>query len=135
VISVLWRAADRLRRRRCPADHGRTGEDLAHRYLREHGCTVVARNYRPVSGSRAGELDLVVWHDRTLVFVEVKTRMTAEFGEPEGAVDAEKQEHLRWAARSYSRRAGIELEQTRFDIVSVVLGPQRRIDWLRDAFR
>src|SRR5215831_9904601 len=80
VISLLYRAADRIRRRRYPNDHGRIGEDLAHRYLRRRGCTVVARNYRPVAG--AGEIDLVAWEDGRLVFIEVKTRATEEFGAP-----------------------------------------------------
>ncbi|MBZ5622564.1 MAG: YraN family protein [Acidobacteriia bacterium] len=109
------------------------GEDLAHRYLRGHGCTVVARNYRTRSGS--GEIDLVAWHGKTLVFVEVKTRASTEFGEPDRAVDAEKQANLERAARDYARRANIDREKTRFDIVSVVLGRPPRIEWIQGAFR
>jgi len=66
----------------------------------------------------------------------VKTRASAEFGEPERAVDAEKQQHVRRAARDYARRAGVEWERVRFDIVSVVLDERPvRIEWIRDAFR
>ena len=132
MLSLIYRAADALRRRSLTGDHGRLGEDLAHRYLRGRGCTVVARNYRPPAGR--GEIDLVVWHGEKLVFVEVKTRDSAEFGEPERAVDAEKQLHLTRAARDYARRAGVEWQQVRFDVVGVLLSP-RRIEWLRDAFR
>ena len=57
VIGLLYRAADALRRRSLRNDHGRLGEDYAHRYLRSHGCTIVARNYRTRSGS--GEIDIV----------------------------------------------------------------------------
>src|ERR1039458_184103 len=89
MIGLLYHALDRLRRRRYAEDHGRIGEDMAHRYLRAHGCTVVARNYRTPSGD--GELDLVVWDGATLAFVEVKARTGEGFGPPEGAVDAEKQ--------------------------------------------
>jgi putative endonuclease len=92
----------------------------------------VARNYRTHSGS--GEIDLVAWHGSTLVFVEVKTRATSEFGEPESAVDAEKRLHLYHAARDYARRANVEWTATRFDIVSIVLGKTVRIEWLRAAF-
>ena len=77
----------------------------------------------------------MAWHGGNLVFVEVKTRASAEFGEPERAVDAEKQQHLRRAARDYARRAGVEWERVRFDIVSVVLEHRVRIEWIRDAFR
>jgi putative endonuclease len=132
MIGLLYRAADRLRRRRYPENHGRIGEDLAHRYLRSKGCTVVARNYRTLSGS--GEIDLVVWDRKHLVFVEVKTRAGAEFGTPESAVDAEKRERLRTAARDYARRLEIDMRQTRFDIVTVVLERAPKIEWLRDAF-
>jgi putative endonuclease len=133
VISLLYRAADAVRRRARPDDHGRIGEDYAHRYLRKRGCTVVARNYRTRSGS--GEIDLVVWDRGVLAFVEVKTRVSVEHGDPESAVDAAKRERLDSAARDYARRAGVEWERTRFDIVSVVLGRPPRIEWTRDAFR
>ena len=132
MISLLWRAADRLRKRRYTGDHGRIGEDLAHRYLRKHGCTVAARNYRPPSGP--GEIDLVVWEGRRLVFVEVKTRASADFGAPDSAVDAEKRERLLRAAGDYARRVNVPLDQARFDIVSVLLGPPHQIAWQRAAF-
>jgi len=120
MMALLYRAADRLRRRRYPENHGRIGEDLAHRYLRAHGCTVVARNYRMLSG--AGEIDLVMWDGGRLVFVEVKTRGSSEFGPPESAVDRDKRERVQIAARDYARRLEIDWRQTRFDIVSIVLG-------------
>ena len=133
MTGLLYRAADAFRRRSLRHDHGRMGEDYAHRYLRGHGCTIVARNYRTRSGS--GEIDIVAWHGATLAFVEVKTRVTAEHGEPESAVDAEKRTRLQYAARDYARRASVEWEKTRFDIVSIVLDTPVRIEWLRDAFR
>ena len=105
MIGLLYRAADRMRRRRYAENHGRIGEDLAHRFLRARGCTVVARNYRTLSGS--GEIDLVVWDGGKLAFVEVKTRSSDEFGPPESAVDAEKRERVERAARDYARRAEI----------------------------
>jgi putative endonuclease len=133
VIGLLYRAADALRRRSLRNNHGQLGEDYAHRYLRRHGCTIVARNYRTRSGS--GEIDIVAWHGPTLAFVEVKTRVSTEHGEPESAVDAGKQTRLEYAARDYARRVSVEWENTRFDIVSVVLEKPVRIEWLRDAFR
>ena len=132
MISLIWRAADRLRRRRYAGNCGRIGEDLAHRYLRRKGLTVVARNYRPPSGG--GEIDLVAWEGKRLVFVEVKTRSSEEFGAPEAAVDAEKQMRLLRAAADYARRVNVPLEEARFDIVSVILRRPPAIEWLRGAF-
>ena len=133
MLQLLYRAADAFRRRSLRNDHGRMGEDYAHRYLRSHGCTIVARNYRTRSGS--GEIDIVAWHGATLAFVEVKTRLATAHGEPESAVDAEKRARLQFAARDYARRASVDWEKTRFDIVGVVLENPVRIDWRRDAFR
>jgi putative endonuclease len=132
VFGPIYRAADALRHRSHPADHGQIGEDLAHRYLQRQGLTIVARRYRPRSGG--GEIDLVAWHGETLVFVEVKTRATAEFGAPERAVDAEKERYLRRAGRDYARRAAIEWSRVRFDIVSIVLTDPPFIEWFPDAF-
>jgi putative endonuclease len=134
MMGPLYRAADALRRRVRPDDHGRTGEDMAHRHLRRRGCTVVARNYLPPAGG--GEIDLVVRDGATLAFVEVKTRATDEFGPPDRAIDADKRRALERAARDYARRAGVEWVKTRFDVVNVVLNPAPpRIEWIRDAFR
>jgi len=132
MFGLLYRVADALRRRSLGGRHGRVGEDLAHRYLRSRGCTIVARNYRPRSGM--GEIDLVAWHGETLAFIEVKTRGGADFGTPESAVDAEKRGRIERAARDYARRAGIEWGRTRFDVVSVLLSRPPRIEWQRDAF-
>jgi putative endonuclease len=132
MLGLLYRSADALRRRTGAADHGRAGEDLAHRYLRRHGCTIVARNYRPRSGM--GEIDLVAWHGGKLVFVEVKTRATADFGAPEAAVDSEKRARILRAARDYARRASIEWQRTRFDVVSIVLTKPPSVEWQQDAF-
>src|SRR5580658_1329480 len=113
-MGLLYYAADAVRRRYLQRNHGRLGEDLAHRYLRRSGCTVIARNYRTRSGS--GEIDIVAWHGETLAFIEVKTRQTDEYGAPDRAVDAEKQQRLQLAARDYVRRSGMLAQQTRFDV-------------------
>ncbi len=131
MVGFLYRFADILRRPYFQNDNGRLGEDLAHRYLRHQGCTVIARNYRTRSGS--GEIDIVAWHGGTLVFVEVKTRKSTTHGEPESAVDAEKRLRLQLAARDYAVRAGVVWARTRFDVISIVLERAPRIEWLRDA--
>jgi putative endonuclease len=132
MLRLLYRVSDAVRRQCLGDDHGAIGEDLAHGYLRRRGCNIVARNYRPRSGM--GEIDLVAWHGSTLVFIEVKTRKTAEYGLPERSVDAEKRSRIWLAARDYARRAGVAWESTRFDIVSVMMQPRLQIEWLRDAF-
>ncbi len=125
---------DRGRKRFWTPDHasGRRAEDLAHRYLRRRGMVIVARNYRPPSG--AGEIDLIAWDGDHLAFVEVKSRASGEFGEPEQAVDAEKQRSIERSARDFARRAGVDWERVRFDIVSVVFSDPVRLEFFADAF-
>ncbi len=106
---------------------GRRGEDLAHRFLRSQGYTIVARNYRLASGD--AEADLIAWEKDTLVVVEVKSRTSVDFGPPERAFDSEMQEHLFRAARQYARRRSVPIESVRFDLVTVVLSdpPELRL--------
>jgi putative endonuclease len=139
MIGWLLEAVDRLRHRarknRWSADRtrGRRGEDLAHRHLRSQGYTVVARNWRTRSGS--AEVDLVAWEGETLVFVEVKTRTTDEYGSPDRAIDGEKRRHIARAARDYARRAGVDWGRVRFDVVNVIDERPPVVQLLRNAFR
>ncbi len=131
-LSDLLRNRARVRRWQPEQASGRRGEDLAHRHLRAEGLTVVARNYRPRSGH--GEIDLVAWEQDTLVFVEVKTRQTLDFGTPDRAVDSVKRDALIRTAREYSHRAGVPWERVRFDIVSVVLSDPPALNRISGAF-
>jgi putative endonuclease len=112
---------------------GRRGEDLAHRFLRKQGYTIVARNYRLSSGD--AEADLIAREGEDLVIVEVKTRATDEYGPPEQAVNPEKRRHLMRVAREYARKTDTAWEQVRFDIVSIVLREPPEITLLKAAFR
>ena len=134
---VLWKLSDKVRQARenkilnSSAALGRKGEDLAHRYLRYAGYRVVARNYRPGQDS---EIDIVARDGDKLVFVEVKTRTSAEFGSPDRAVDREKQRHILRAARSFVTRSGDSWSAVRFDIVAIVFGNAPEISHYRDVF-
>ena len=127
-LAPLYRIADGLRYRK-HRDIGRRGEDLAHRYLRRHGFTIVARNWRPPQGG--GEIDIIAWEGDSLVFVEVKSRASAAGSAPERDIDADKIHALKRAARDYVRRSGADESRVRFDAVSVTAD---RIEHLRDAF-
>ena len=131
----------RQRLRHGEATHalGAWGEDVAHRHLRGQGMTVVARSFRTRSGS--AEVDLIAWDGEALVFVEVKTRQSDEYGAPERAVDRQKRRKIIQAAREYTRRADVPWHQARFDVVSVVTGPASSenrspaVTHLRDVFQ
>jgi putative endonuclease len=125
-----------LRRRRVwSADlaTGRRGEDLAHRFLRKRGFTIVARNYRLASGD--AEADIIAIEGDDLVIVEVKARTTAEFGPPDRAIGEEKRAHLVRVARAYAKKIETPWEQVRFDMVTVIMKSPPEIEHYRDAFR
>jgi putative endonuclease len=138
MLRPWYRFADALRQQSRQqsqtADHalGSRGEDIAHRFLQRAGIVVVARNFRMASG--AGEVDLIGWEREKLVFVEVKSRQTDEYGAPDRAIGQEKQRSLIRAAREYARHAGVPWERVRFDVVTVVFSTPPRLEHFRDAF-
>lgn len=104
---------------------GRLGEQLALEHLERLGYALVARNHR----SRFGELDLIVCDDRTLVFVEVKSRRSSRAGRPWENLHAAKRAQVRRMAAAYlaevpDRPVRSEL---RFDAVGVTLDAQERL--------
>jgi putative endonuclease len=106
---------------------GRHGEDFAHRYLRQAGLTILARNYR--TPNLRGEIDIVAGDRDIVVFVGVKARTSAD-----RAVDPEKERRIMTAARHYASHTGTDWDQVRFDSVSIVFGKQRTLSHYRDAF-
>ena len=139
MLGLLYEFADGLRhharKRRWPAYQslGRRGEDFAHRFLQRAGIIVIARNYRLASG--AGEIDLVGWDHDTLVFVEVKSRATDEFGAPDRAIDGEKRKRMLRAARDFARHAEVPWEKVRFDVVTVVFSTPPMVTHFRDMMK
>jgi len=105
-----------LRHRRTPHTLGQRGETAAARYLRKQGYVIVARSQQ----EQLGEIDIVAVDDRTVVFVEVKTRESTAAGLPTEAVDADKQKRLTRLALGYLRRHDLLENDARFDVVSIL---------------
>ena len=95
---------------------GKWGEDLAIAYLQEKDYTIIERDWK--SGRR--DIDIIAKDEAgTIVFVEVKTRRSRVFGEPEEAIDHRKMQSLQQAINHYIKFRRINSE-VRFDIVSIV---------------
>ncbi len=111
---------------------GRFGERIACRYLMTLGFDILARRY---NASR-GELDLVAFEGSVLVFVEVKTRASREFGDPWVFVDWEKQQSLRLAADEFIARHDLGQYTYRFDVIAVIAPGSREqeVALYRNAF-
>jgi putative endonuclease len=107
---------------------GSKGENMAADFLKAKGFDIVARNYR----YKRAEIDLIVRRDDWLLFVEVKTRSSSAYGEPEEFVDEAKIRLMYFAAEEYIFRTNWQ-GHIRFDIVSIKLGPVAEIIHFEDA--
>lgn len=105
---------------------GQAAERAAEAYLQARGLRLVARNWR----CRGGEVDLVMQHGNTLVFVEVRARAGAGFGGAAASITAAKRARVVLAARHYLAVHGGDAP-CRFDALLIQGG---RVDWLQGAF-
>ena len=111
-------------------DFGKLGEELAVNYLTDKGYEILERNWRNIHK----EIDIIARDGKFLVIVEVKTRQTDEYGEPDVAVTRKKQRMLIAAANAYITRKGLDIE-TRFDIISIIFRDgEPVIEHIEDAF-
>lgn len=99
---------------------GHRGELAAAKYLRKLGFRILLIGHR----QKFSEIDLVAIDERdtrrTIVFVEVKTRRSSSHGEPETAVDADKERRLTKAALTFLKAHGLLEHPARFDVVSII---------------
>lgn len=94
---------------------GRWGEDLAVEYLETKGYSILDRNWK--SGHK--DIDIIARTAEEIVFVEVKTRSSAGYGDPWEAVNYGKLRNLQSAINHYIHYRQIDLP-VRFDIISIV---------------
>ena len=93
---------------------GNCGEDAATEYLKKNKYKIIARNYR----NKCGEIDIIARKGEDLVFVEVKTRSSSEFGTPAQAVTYYKKRNFVNTAKWYLMENETDLN-IRFDIIEV----------------
>ena len=109
---------------------GKQGEDIAVKYLTDKGYEILERNWRNIHK----EIDIIAIKDNLLAVVEVKTRQTDEYGEPDIAVTRQKQTRLISAANAYLFQNKLDIN-TRFDIISIVFNNGTpEITHIEDAF-
>lgn len=110
---------------------GYTGEEMAVNFLLQKGYRILERNWR--CGHL--EVDIIAEKDDYLVIVEVKTRKSTAFGEPEVFVDRQKQQRLIRAAMYYAKFKCVTKE-IRFDIISVINSLEHQeINHIENAFK
>ncbi len=94
---------------------GDFGETSACTYLKHRGYKILERNYR----NRGGEIDIIAEKGSYVVFVEVKTRNSEDFGAPSEAVNAVKQQKIANTAMAYIMQHRPD-NDFRFDVIEVM---------------
>ncbi len=94
---------------------GNFGQQLAAQFLLDRNYQFLAQNYH----CPEGEIDLIFLDQEQLVFVEVKTRLSQQFGLPEEAIDQSKKEKLYQTALTYLAKEEINHDNWRIDCLAV----------------
>lgn len=107
---------------------GNAGEDLACRYLEKRGYKILKRNKHY---SRFCEIDIIAEYKNTLVFVEVKTRTTNDFGTPFEAITKSKYENIKKGIQFYLQEH--KFQKHRIDVIGITLKPELKIEHLKNV--
>jgi len=113
-------------------DTGILGEKLARDFLKKRGYRILETNYR----CPEGEIDIVAKHKDYLVFIEVRTKRSLEFGSPEESITTTKMERLRAVASHYRQDHDNLPPLWRIDVVAAELnqkGKPLRIELIENA--
>ena len=108
---------------------GKQGESIAVEYLQNKDYSILEQNWH----DHHQEIDIIAAKDNELVIVEVKCRTGMPLIEPYIAVNRNKQNLLIKAANAYIQQKNMDMD-TRFDIISITLGKEVRIDHIENAF-
>ena len=102
-------------------EKGKLGEDLAAEFLKEKNYEILERNWRY---GQFGEIDIIAKDNNELVFVEVKTRSTANFGLPVEAINEKKLFQIKNIANAYIMQSAKKYKKHRIDAICILLNPQ-----------
>lgn len=109
---------------------GKKGEQLAVDFLLNNGYSIIKRNYR----FDKAEVDIIAQKNEILAIVEVKTRSTIDFGNPQNFVKPKQIQRLVKAVDEYVTVNDLDVE-VRFDIIAIVKeGKHYKIEHLENAF-
>jgi putative endonuclease len=102
---------------------GILGEKLAGEFLGRNGYDVIETNYR----CPGGEVDIIARQRDTLVFIEVRTKTSRQFGGPEESITPAKMERLRTVAAHYGQTHLDLPEARRIDVVAIQMNRSGRV--------
>ncbi|NIM57598.1 MAG: YraN family protein [Candidatus Aminicenantes bacterium] len=121
-----------MRNKQTPHDLGKLGEKTALNYLIDNKYKIVTRGFRLFRG----EIDIIAYDQKTLVFVEVKARRSTDYGFPEESVTPSKQRQIRKIAEGFMAKNSLQDLECRFDVISLSFDEKEgySIRHFKDAF-
>lgn len=108
-------------------DFGNIGEDIACDYLVKNGYQILERNKH---FSKFCEIDIIAKYKKRIVFVEVKTRKTNNFGTPMEAITSAKYKNIKTGVLSYINEN--KIHQYQIDAIGITLEPKLKIEHLKN---
>ena len=110
---------------------GSWGERVAADYLKKKKYKIICQNY----SNKIGEIDIIARDKKCIVFVEVKTRLTTDFGLPREAVDEIKQQKIQRTALSFLSEIKELNVDCRYDVIEILgFGDDYKIEHIENAF-
>ena len=106
---------------------GKTGETIASEYLMKNGYIILEKNYR----NFLGEIDIIVKHKNEVIFIEVKTRKSNQYGYPEETIHLAKQKKIIKTASGYITGKMLKGKNYRFDVVLIYFSKNNNIEKIR----
>ena len=111
---------------------GKNGEQIAKMFLRSRKYKIIEQNLR----TPFGEIDLVCLDKKTIVFIEVKTRISKNFGPPMLAIINKKERTIIKNAMYYLKKFRLFDRDARIDVISINLddnGELERLEHIKSA--
>ncbi|WP_124979335.1 YraN family protein [Nonlabens xiamenensis] len=116
------------------ADHnilGTEGEDMAASFVQKEGYDILKRNYT----YNKGEIDIIARKNDIIAIIEVKTRSTPDFGDPQTFLKPKQIKKLIATADHYVQEYITDNVEVRFDIVAIIRNKQgTKLEHIKDAF-
>ena len=108
---------------------GKIGENIAKKYLISLGMTIICSNYR----TKFGEIDIIAKLENKIIFVEVKSRMSKDYGLACEAVDYKKIGKITSVAKYYISTNNLKNYEIRFDVIEIYF-IEEKINHIENAF-
>jgi len=108
---------------------GNRYEKIVEKHIEKRGYKILESNYR----NFIGEIDIIAKYNEAIVFIEVKSRKTKQYGLPREAVTKRKIDKIRKCSLLYLRDNNIYDSPLRFDVVEVYIN-EKKINHIKNAF-